>query len=326
VKARSLQCQLEAFKAISRAQKEEQKLQNLNADTLLNEDILKDAPRMLLIKSMYADPNCTPERKSLLKQLEVNERKRIKLEKEIFQHGSPLPAHIPFEEATGAVERISQRIHELRSKDPRRLTRKKQEEQEGELAQLERELETHKSSLILSCAWVKEEEKWEADNAAENDAALKRIRRHMPVNVKFMSEDQMAIEKTPNGKLLPRRIAKKFKQVTILQLLRTHPDEICMMHPSVLENLQTIGLTLSERRAIYLHLKCVGKKWRATSDNTVTSRKWMWYRKLKQEFKEALSVYQNHCREFGPRKITLIQLVPTIEGMSTDREAMPCQS
>lgn len=300
VKARSLQSQLDAFKAISRAQKEEQKMQNLSSDALLNEDILKEAPRMLLIKSMHADPNCAPETKSLLKQLEVNERKRIKLEKEIFQHGSPLPEHIPFEEATGAVERISQRIHELRSKDPRRLARKKQEEQEGELAQLEMELEMYKPCLILSCAWVKVEEKWEADNASENHAALRRIRRNMPVNVKFMSEDQMAIEKTPNGKLLPRRIAKKFKQTTILQLLRTHPDEIHTMHPSVLENLQTVGLTLSERRAIYLHLKSVGLKWRATADDPATSRKWMWYRMLKQEFKEALSVYQNHCQEFGP--------------------------
>ena len=300
VKARSLQSQLDSFKAVSRAQAEERQMQDLSRDTLLNEDIIKEAPRIMLIKSLQADSNATSETKVLLKQLEANERKRIKLEKELLEHGAALPEHIPFEEAKGKVERISQKIGDIRSKDARHLTKKKQTEQEEELATLENEVEKYETALTMSGTWVKAEEKWEADNAEDNLEALRRIRRHMPVNVKSLNEDQLTIETTPNGKLLPRRIAKKFKQATILQLVRTHPDDIDGMHPSILENLQTIGLTLSERRAIYSHLKLSGLRWRVAAEEPTTNRKWLWFRMLKQEFKEALDVYQRHCEEFGP--------------------------
>ncbi|KAI2496524.1 hypothetical protein MHU86_17966 [Fragilaria crotonensis] len=115
----------------------------------------------------------------------------------------------------------------------------------------------------------------------------------------MLNEDQLTIETTPNGKLLPRRIAKKFKQTAILQLLRAHPDVVFRMHPTTLENLQSVGLTLSERRAVYFHLKGVAMRWRAAADEPAASRKWAWFRMLKQEFKEALFAFDRHCQEFG---------------------------
>ena len=300
MKARSLQSQLDAVNAIHRATAEERKLQNLSPDTLMSEDITKEAPRILLIKSMISDLEVTSDTKALLRQLEVNERKRIKLEKELLQSGNPLPEQIPFQEAKGASERISKRIDELRSKNTRWLTETKLQEHNSAIDALEKEMQQYQPSVIMGGTWVKVEEKWEAENAAENLDALRRIRRHMPVNVEFLNEDQMAIETTPNGKLLPRRIAKKFKQTTVLQLLRSHPDDIFLMHPSTLENLQRANLTLSERRALYLHLKGVAMRWRAAAEDPAASRKWAWSRMLKQEFKEALLAFKRHCEEFGP--------------------------
>jgi hypothetical protein len=299
MKARSLQCQLDAFKAISRATTEERKLRSLSPANLMSEDIIREAPRILLIRSMMADSDVAPETKSLLRQLEVNERKRIKLEKELFESGNALPEHLPFEEAKGAVERISKKIEEVKSKNASRSTETMVKEHNSEIKLLENELRKYQPSLVMGDMWAKAEEKWEADNAAENLDALRRIRRHMPVNVEVLNEDQLAIETTPNGKLLPRRIAKKFKQTTILQLLRAHPDDVFRMHPTTLENLQSVGLTLSERRAIYLHLKGVAMRWRAAADEPAASRKWAWFRMLKQEFKEALCAFERHCQEYG---------------------------
>ena len=47
--------------------------------------------------------------------------------------------------------------------------------------------------------------------------SLKNIRRHMPVNIKRLSEEQLTYDETPNGKYLPKKIAKRFKRINVLQ-------------------------------------------------------------------------------------------------------------
>ncbi len=108
---------------------------------------------------------------------------------------------------------------------------------------------------------LRNEKKWDDDNAPENLEALKKLRRHMPVNIKNMSEAELTNQPTPNGKFLPNAIAKKFKRTNVLQCLRLNPADLERMHPSTLENMRVTGLTLTERRAIYAHLKVLVPKW-----------------------------------------------------------------
>ena len=77
-------------------------------------------------------------------------------------------------------------------------------------------------------------------------------------------------------------------------LLRTDPEAIEPMHPSSLEAMRSTGLTLTERRALYEHLKELGPKWRANSGDKMAERKWMWHESLKSKFKE---LEQNTCNK-----------------------------
>jgi hypothetical protein len=81
--------------------------------------------------------------------------------------------------------------------------------------------------------------------------------------------------KTPNGKTLPLAIARKFKRTNILLLLRMDPAATKQMHPSSIEGLRSTGLTLTERRALYEHLKDLGPKWKTMMSDKMAERKWM---------------------------------------------------
>merc|ERR1712238_429561 len=111
-------------------------------------------------------------------------------------------------------------------------------------------MEKYNSALLITDEYLAEqdriEKKWESDNAAGNLEALKKVRRHMPVEVRNMSEAQLTNEPTPNGKYLPKSTAKKLKRTNVLQISRRHPDDIVPMHPSTLENMRVTGLTLTE--------------------------------------------------------------------------------
>ena len=130
--------------------------------------------------------------------------------------------------------------------------------------------------------------------------ALKKLRRHMPVKIRHMSEADLTNTPSPNGKYLPKAIAKKFKRTNILQCLRLNPDDLEYMHPATLENMRVTGLTLTERRALYAHFKPLGAKWEKNKAEKMSERKWTWYQMMKNNFKDNLAQYLRHVEQYGP--------------------------
>jgi len=59
-------------------------------------------------------------------------------------------------------------------------------------------------------------------------------------------------------------------------------------------------MTLTERRAIYEHLRPCGPKWFAMKAEKMTERKWVWFKMMKDNFKENLASYQRHVAQYGP--------------------------
>ena len=172
---------------------------------------------------------------------------------------------------------------------------KKQSSLEAQLKEL---------GVVLEEIKTEEEEQiyqeWEYRHEADNLAALTRIRRHMAVNIKSATEAQLSAETTPNGKVLPKRFARKFKATNVLQLIRMDPCDIEQMNPATLENLCIDGLTLTEARALHAHLRLVGEYWKQTRNNDLDERRYMWFTLMKQNFKDALEEYEKHAKEYGP--------------------------
>ena len=120
------------------------------------------------------------------------------------------------------------------------------------------------------------EKKWEDDNAAGNLAALKKLRRRMSVEEQNLSQDN------------------------ILRLILLNVNDIVGMHPTTLEKMNTTGLTLTERRAIYEVLRPAGREWKSLQANEMMERKWAWYYKMKEDFKEYLLAWKLHVDQYGP--------------------------
>jgi hypothetical protein len=137
----------------------------------------------------------------------------------------------------------------------------------------------------------------------DNKKALKMVQRHMPVDVRNPSEQDLKKNPTQNGRYSPRSMAKKFKRTNCLQLLRTDPKELTAWHPSMFESLRVTGLTLTERRALHQHLKSVGTQWkkqRKGSGDKMLERKLAWFEIFKSNFKERLCAYERHIDMYGP--------------------------
>uniref|UniRef100_A0A7S1VR72 Uncharacterized protein n=1 Tax=Grammatophora oceanica TaxID=210454 RepID=A0A7S1VR72_9STRA len=150
---------------------------------------------------------------------------------------------------------------------------------------------------------VTTENEWESSIEGDNNVALRQVRRHMPVNIRSLTENQSVLQPSPTGKTLPKRFAKKFKQANVLQLIRMSPDDITKLHPASLENLRVQGLTLTERRALHAHLKVVGPVWKELNQrekDPLSERKYNWFVMMKQQFKEHLDSYTKHVEEYGP--------------------------
>jgi hypothetical protein len=146
---------------------------------------------------------------------------------------------------------------------------------------------------------------WDETNATDNQTALVMIKRHMHVEVRNMTEKELITEPTPNGRFLPRILAKRFKQWNILQLLRRHPDDIDHLPARTLESLRSNGLTITERRALQAHLSTISSKWQlntafsSTKTNLEAIRKWLWYCNLRNRLKEELDDYERHLNQHG---------------------------
>ena len=240
----------------------------------------------------------------LLEKLESAEKRQKKLEKQLAAAGVAIAEDIDYEVCVKKVAEIGKRMGEIGGSDVTHPDKEEQNRLREEYFKLEQEMEKYNSALLITDEYLAEqdriEKKWEEDNAPGNLEALKKLRRHMPVEVRNMSEAQLTNEPTPNGKYLPKATAKKFKRTNVLQIIRRDPDDIVRMHPSTLENMRVTGMTLTERRAVYEHLRPCGPKWFAMKAEKMTERKWVWYKMMKDNFKENLAAYQRHVDKYGP--------------------------
>jgi hypothetical protein len=236
--------------------------------------------------------------RKLLEELQEAENRQKKLEKQLAQAGVVIAEDIPYAVAKEMVTNIAARMTKIGSSDVA------DKELREEYFKLEQDMEKYSAALQLTDEWTEEQEElerdWEVSIAADNEEALKKLRRHMPVDVRNQSEAALATHHSPNGKVLPRAIARKFKRTNCLQLLRVNPDDMFPMHPSTLENMRVTGLTLTERRALYHHLREVGPRWKSMGADKMMERKWIWFNMMKSNFKESVDSWQRHVAEYGP--------------------------
>ncbi|KAJ0406028.1 hypothetical protein P43SY_010084 [Pythium insidiosum] len=254
----------------------------------------KEEPRA---QDMLANMDISTDQVKLLRRL-------LKLERQLQQAGIAVAADIPYEEAKAKVEEISRRMGEIGSADVTHPDPEIQRQLREEYYRLEQDMEKYNTALMLTDEYAAEEARkereWEEENYEENMKALKAIRRMMPVNVKNMSEADLQTMKSPNGKVLPRDVARKFKRTNVLELLRMNPADIAKSHPSSLENLRVTGLTVTERRAVYMHLKEIAETWKAGQNEELTKRKFDWFKTLKETFKTVVNAYNKHVKQYGP--------------------------
>jgi len=255
----------------------------------------------LLMASIRERLQLTPEEsaidRKLLRELFFAEKRTGTLEKQLAQNGIALPKEdISYAVAKAKVTEITEEIKVVVGKMGETSDMKLMMELEKEYASLSDDLEKYNNALMLTKEWGQEllekERQWEENVRPANQEALRKIRRHMPVNIKDLSENDMIEGVTPNGKQLPQKIVRKFKRTNILQLLRMPPNMIEPMHPSSLESMRSTGLTLTERRALHEHLKDLGAKWKAGSNDKMAERKWMWHESLRGKFKELVGKFE----------------------------------
>lgn len=236
--------------------------------------------------------------KKILGDLESNETRRNKIERVLMQNGIPISENISYEEAKDKIADITVLMKELMAVEKDSYTLEKK------YFPLEEQLAKYTTALMLTDEFAEEqlrlEENWEDSIETCNVAALHKLRSHMPVKIRHMTEEELAITTTPNGKNLPKVFARKVKRTNILQLLRVDPDDIEKMHPSLLESMRTTGLTLTERRAIHEHFRDMVDKWAKKRSDPSIEKKWQWYQSLRSKFKETLNAYSICVEKYGP--------------------------
>jgi len=241
----------------------------------------------------------------LIRELFHAEKRVISLEKQLAQNGIALPKEeIPYAVAKAKVTEITEEIKIIATKMGSVTDMKEMARLEKDYSKLSDELEKYNNALMLTKEYalelVEKERQWEESVRADNEEALRQLRRHMPVNIKDLSEQDMIQGFTPNGKQLPQKMVRKFKRTNILQLVRLPASSIEPMHPSSLESMRSTGLTLTERRALHEHLKELGAKWKAAANDKMAERKWMWHESLRGKFKELVEKYNKHIEQYGP--------------------------
>ncbi|OQS02819.1 hypothetical protein THRCLA_04843, partial [Thraustotheca clavata] len=231
-------------------------------------------------------------------------RRLLKLEKQLQQAGIAVADDIPYEEAKKKVHEISTRMGEIGSADVTHPDPKVQKELREEYFKLEQDMEKYNGALMLTDEYAAEqarkEKEWEDENKEANEIAVLAIRRMMPVKIKEMSEAQLQTEPTPNGKKFTREIALKYKRTNVLEILRTSPQDILKTHPSILEGYRVTGLTVTERRALHMHLREIAETWKAQQKEEMSGRKYSWFKSLKDTFKTAADAYNRHVAQYGP--------------------------
>jgi hypothetical protein len=228
----------------------------------------------------------------LIRQLEQTVKTSHRYESAVKNAGLSLPEdHVTYDEAEQRIAEITRRMEELGYKNP-------------EYFKLEQEMQKYTTALMSSDQYknqlLRREQQWENDNKSKNMQAIQSIWRHMPVNVRHISEERLVTTATPNGKYLPKAIARKFKRTDVLQLLRVSPDVIEKMHFASLEALSLSGITLTELRAIYEHLRTTGSHWEKAKGDSQIERKYMWFVMIKDKLKQAVQKWDVHIDAHGP--------------------------
>lgn len=293
----------EAEAAEREAREAELAAQRAEEERLAAERKKQEAEKASSASQEFIDRRAIPEphsanTKKILLELETIEKHHAKLEKTLKQNGIAISEDIPYELAKEKIAEIQEEMKELAtSTEDQYIVQKK-------YYALEEDLSKYVTAMMLTDEFAEEqrlaEEQWEESIAADNLIAIRKIRSHMPVNIRNMTEEELTTQPTPNGKLLPAAFAKKFKRTNVLQLLRVNPDDLERMHPSLIESLRSTGLTLTERRALHAHLREIGTKWEELQQDPSIERKYSWFLALKAKFKEMVTAYDKHVKEYGP--------------------------
>jgi len=235
----------------------------------------------------------------LLDELQQAERRQKLLEKQLQQSGIVLAEDIPYQLAKDKVAAISKRMNEIGSSDVVHEDPLVQKQLREEYFRLEKDMQKYLSALMLTDEFAQEQrfeaEQWEAKHAEANKNALDAIRKHMPLDIRTISAQQLEEDRG-----LPKPMVQKFRRTNVLQLLRVDPTVVAKWHPSTVEAFRVTGMTLTERRAIHAYLLPVAEIWRGKSDtltsssDPMTSRKLAWFNTMKTNFAEALSKYERH--------------------------------
>ncbi|OQR84786.1 hypothetical protein ACHHYP_12825 [Achlya hypogyna] len=276
----------------------EREVEALKRDnSMKRKQVEKPAPRESAADMLKNKGEMSSDQEALLRRL-------LKLEKQLQQAGIAVADDIPYEEAKKKVEEISRRMGEIGSADVTHPDPKIQKELREEYFKLEQDMEKYNGALMLTDEYAAEqarkEQEWEDENKEANEFAVKAIRRMMPVDIKSKSEAQLQADPTPNGKKFSREIALKYKRTNVLEILRTDPADLAKTHPSVLENLRVTGLTVTERRALHMHLREIAETWKSQQKEEMSGRKFVWFKSLKDTFKTAANAYNRHVAQYGP--------------------------
>ena len=272
---------------------------------------------------------------SLREQLATSEKQRQRLERQLTSAGIKIITEdIPYELAKSKIATISARMNEIQveqtaapsgddddnNDEAKAAAAEQQKKLREEYYVLELEMEKYNNALLMADEHIQQmneaEEKWESSIQSDNRLALHAVRRHMPVNIKYYTEEQLVSEVTPNGQHLSKVIARKFKRCNVLQLLRMDPVSIRNLHPAILENMRVTGMTLTERRAVYCHLTesrpsssllqlddknndnmTIAELWKKNRKDPMVERKLQWYNMMRDNLKSALSTYEAHVNE-----------------------------
>uniref|UniRef100_A0A7S1BT04 Uncharacterized protein n=1 Tax=Corethron hystrix TaxID=216773 RepID=A0A7S1BT04_9STRA len=256
------------------------------------------------VRKLFPPGTLGPEMDLILKRLIKAERTAKNLEKQLVDNGISIAEDIPYDECMEQITYIAKRMAEIGSSGVVHPDKAVQKRLRKEYYVLEKSMEKYNAALLMTDEYAEEqrlkEQQWQDENRADNNAARQKLWRHMDVQIKNMSEEKLKNKVTPNGKKLPTNILRRFKRTNVLQLLRTNPEDITRVHPSFLDNLRVTGMTLTERRAIHVHLADLAVEWKKKEKEPMTEKKMNWFNNLLKKFKSDLMIYKSHVEQYGP--------------------------
>ncbi|TMW65836.1 hypothetical protein Poli38472_003601 [Pythium oligandrum] len=225
------------------------------------------------------------------------------LERQLQQAGINVAEVIPYAVATKRIAEIARRMAEITDAETtQHLDGAALVALRREYYVLEQDMERFHTALLMSDEYQEQqkqqEQEWEDQHQEANTEALRTVRTAMPVNIAQLSEQALRTLETPSGQRgIPSELARRFKRTNVLQLLRVAPEAIVRMHPSVIENYRTTGLSLLERRALHCALRQAAVEWKKQEREEQSQKKALWFKKLKDGLTQAIRTYEQHYEQ-----------------------------